>query len=343
VVDGLVEFSALHISLLCFPQDVAFVQDKWQGRVVPLKSSIKLYSLRELCLLGRTIEWSQFDLFHVPHFTLPLGVPIPSVVTVHDLIQLTHPERWYYPLIASIYLNSTIERAQRIIAVSNHTAGQLISRGADRATVEVIPNSVGLKSTVEFANACLPPPLEPGYFLSVLSNNKPHKGLQRLLDAYAYFSTHFSERAKLPAIGLVVVGAGAPIGSFPGGIGMGMVTESELACYYAHARSVVVASSIEGFCLPIIEGREYGVPAVSTPIPAVLELCCAHDTVAHDFSIESVARALSECLVASVPCKESVKNTNSKYRLNEVTNKLLLVYTQLLGRSIKRTISEERK
>ena len=82
--------------------DVSLLADKDVARKLPWIQQVRLfheparpYSFDELFLMPRRIPWPEFDLFHVPHFTLPYGIPLPSVITLHDLIHINYPERWY--------------------------------------------------------------------------------------------------------------------------------------------------------------------------------------------------------------------------------------------------------
>ena len=62
--------------------------------------SAKPSTFRELFFLASEVDWEGVDVFHTPNYILPFGVPVPSVITVHDLIHIKLPERWTYPLMA---------------------------------------------------------------------------------------------------------------------------------------------------------------------------------------------------------------------------------------------------
>src|SRR5262245_57994077 len=53
------------------------------------------YSLREHFSLAQKARANQIDLFHSPHYTLPLRLEGRSIVTIHDLIHLKFQE--YFP------------------------------------------------------------------------------------------------------------------------------------------------------------------------------------------------------------------------------------------------------
>ena len=331
LLDGLDAFTSLEITVICFPQDTLFFYERYDGRVATFPSTIKLYSLGELFGLSRAVPWKKYDLAHFPHFTVPYGISIPTVVTIHDLIQITNPEKWYYPYIGRTYIRNALHNGKTVIAVSNQTAKQLLPFNSKGVPIRVIPNSLSRSTDESEARSeAIPAGVQEGFFLAVLSNSKPHKGLARLMDAYRILSTNYEiARSRLPQCGLILVGSGAPKGSFYGGMGMGRVSEDELTWYYAHARGVVVASDIEGFCLPIIEGRRLGVPAVVTPIPAVTEIVSKYDVVAESFSSPALAAAMAKLLNAPPPPRFAMQFELERFDLQRVTQQIIKTYEDI--------------
>ena len=68
------------------------------------------------------------DLWHGPHYTMPLRLAVPSVVTVHDLTFFDHPE-WHERTKVAFFrrmIRASVRRASGLIAVSDHTAAQLL-------------------------------------------------------------------------------------------------------------------------------------------------------------------------------------------------------------------------
>jgi len=180
LLSGLVVQPNLDISLLCRPD--CFLPTLWPSKVHLIKESAGLYSLSELLFLGEKINKGGFDVFHCPHYTLPYNLKIPSVITLHDLIHIECPEKWYYPMIASHLITSAVKRATRVIAVSQYTKdklakmldaknlGQGVASGIMQKT-SVIGNAVdpfflGVKVEPGYLEERFE--LEPGYFLAVM-------------------------------------------------------------------------------------------------------------------------------------------------------------------------------
>lgn len=340
LLDGLLAFTAVDLTVVCFPQHEEFFHTCFKGKIRTIPVKTKLYSPREMLCMRWDLAWKKYDLAHFPHFTVPMGIPIPAVVTIHDLIQITNPERWYYPYIGRLYIRNALKRGAAIVAVSQQTAGQLSTFDQKGRTLHVIPNSIGKFHDRSATAHRAMNRVTPGYFLGVLSNNKPHKGLDRLMGAFQILTTHYAEaRSLLPACGLILVGKGAPMSQFSGGMGMGSVSDDELQWYYANARGIVVASEVEGFCLPVIEARRFGVPAVVTPIPAIREILSQFDVIADDFSPSAFARAMSHLLHQPPPSLSAMNADLERFDLRRTTRQIVRIYGEVLktscsGRSV---------
>ena len=62
---------------------------------------------------------ARIDLWHGPHYTMPLRLAVPSVVTVHDLTFFDHPE-WHERTKVAFFrrmIRASVRRASGLIAV----------------------------------------------------------------------------------------------------------------------------------------------------------------------------------------------------------------------------------
>jgi len=334
----------------------------WASRVELIEDRAEPYSIDEMLFMVRRINLSKYDLFHEPHFTLPVGISIPRIVTIHDLIHISHPERFHYPWVASKLIRSTLKRADRIITVSHATAGELRRFcGASPSVlskISVIPNAVDpifLKSgsSQEYVRNRFG--LTGRYLLTVSSMLKPHKGV---LDLFRVFQKIESLKGdfNLPDCKLVLVGKGAEglvqleklineIGSMKSLRLFGAVSKEELYHLYGAAQALVVPSRAEGFCLPVIEAQARGIPVITRPVPAVLELLTKRDLACDDFSESSMTETLIEFLrrlgddskVKSIPLAESeIEMHLEKFNRDEVSRKTLDLYKSSLETALKK-------
>ena len=92
LIGGLYAQPEVDLSLIVrtgFFEESGVDQYGWLKVLPYVEDTARSYSLDELLSFGRRINFSEFDVYHCPHYTLPYRIPIPTVITVHDLIQPT--------------------------------------------------------------------------------------------------------------------------------------------------------------------------------------------------------------------------------------------------------------
>jgi glycosyltransferase involved in cell wall biosynthesis len=217
------------------------------------------YSLRELLTVGRAADRAHLDLFHAPHYVVPM-LQTPFVVTIHDLIHLRHRN----PL-ARLYARKMIGRAvrksRRVLTVTESVRSELAAFGHPEKII-VTPN--GVDAPFFDVQSGTPSPYR-NYFLFV-GNDKPHKNVERLVDAFAVIRK--SERINL-------VLAGADFSRFARRRGIvlaGFVPQEQLATLYRGAIAFVQPSIEEGFGLPAAEAMASGSVVITSTAPALVEV-----------------------------------------------------------------------
>jgi len=242
------------------------------------------------------------DIFHSPHYTLPFNLNCKSVVTIHDVIHITHPEKFWHKFVGKILIRSAAKRANKIIAVSEAAKKQIeLYTGVPDGKVAVIKNSLrpSLKdpSHEQLEVVRRKHSLLKDYYLFV-GSDRPHKGFPELVQAWQSFD--FSRPSKVPTLVLVgerfgpesrLLAAKAGVSSkfkFLGG-----VDEVELAALYSGAKGVLLPSREEGFGLAALEAMALGSAVICSPVESIQEVCGKAAAVAEDFSSESFFRALS--------------------------------------------------
>jgi len=223
------------------------------------------------------LERDQIDLYHGLSHELPLGIEkteIASVVTVHDLIFLRHPEL-YRSWDARIYqkkYSQSIRRAGRIIAISENTRRDLIDLlGVDPRRIELIyqcadPVFYRQRSQDELRAVFQKYHITQPYLFYVGSLSE-RKNLLRLIDAYAMLAG----QNDLPE--LLFAGSGpvyrkkmeAKIAEY--GLGskirfLERVPTEELPALYQGASIFLYPSIYEGFGIPVIESLFSKTPVI---------------------------------------------------------------------------------
>ena len=287
----------------------------------------KLYSYDELKNLSKRINWSEYNLFHTPHYILPYGIPIPTIITVHDLIHITNPSSFFHPFVARFLIGSALKRATKVITVSEASKKAIIHRwpAADNK-ITVIPNAV----VPGFMQEPLKLNRKGEYLLTVLSSNKKHKGSDILLKAFQLFEKENVNNK----VELVIVGKGSiqledrkdlPKKT----VVLGEVSREELHSLYYNAKALIVPSRAEGFCLPVVEAQSCGTPVLMTPVPAVLELLTENDIALKDFSAKEMAIGIEKIISKNDDEKGVTSMHLEKFCIRKVTERIVELYRSI--------------
>lgn len=253
-----------------------------QGDLVPRDPRFEIvhddspqYSVREFFALQRQIERSKVGLFHAPHYVTPMTT-VPTVVTIHDLIHILYPEstpNLLAPYYATWMIGRSVTRSRRVLTVSDTVRRSIIERWPGTAErIVITPNGVDARffervdagRTVEILRACA---LERGRYFLYVGNDKVHKNIETLLEAF------LEETDTLGFFQLAFAGRDFPgVPEIPRIVKTGFVEDETLRALYQNALAVVIPSSYEGFGLPAIEAMASGTPVIASTGGALPEV-----------------------------------------------------------------------
>ena len=206
-------------------------------------------------------------LAHFPTPYVPRFIPVPYLVTVHDLIDLEFPQ--YAKRKVGPYWRAVVApvlRGARAVVTDDERTVELLVRYAsvDRTRVHAIPLGVD-------APEPLPAPVQRARpYLFYAGNQRPHKDLPTLLRAWA---------ALPPALAVDLVLTGSENAELralarPGAelVFTGALDEPALWAYHRGAAAYVQPALREGFGLPLLEALRVGTPvlAADTAVPRIL-------------------------------------------------------------------------
>jgi glycosyltransferase involved in cell wall biosynthesis len=205
----------------------------------------------------------------------------PVVVTLHDLYPYDIPENFGFPkvLFNRAVLQQCLRTVDAIACVSQSTLsrlGELNSLLARRASV--IYNAVE-----PFADspAEAPPPQWGGQpFLLCVAQHRRNKNILLVLEVFQRLlqTQHISSNTQLLIVGIpgpetaAIVNFTATAGLSQSVVLMNGMSDAQLRWCYRNCRLVVVASTFEGFGLPVAEALLAGCHVVCSDIPAFREV-----------------------------------------------------------------------
>lgn len=239
-------------------------------------------------LLGLRFDrhFAGHDVVHcTEHLLLPLR-QVPTVLTVHDIVYLSHPEwhlpmnRWFLTLAMPIFAR----RANAIIAVSDYTRREVVERlHVDPAKVHVIHEGVDahfapVRDPGRLAQVCARYGLQVPFILTV-GAIEPRKNLPLLMRAFAALCREPDFQHQLVIAGGrgwlydEVFATAAQLGLGHRLLFTGRVPEEDLPALYSAADIFALPSFFEGFGLPPLEAMACGTPVItsnSTSLPEVV-------------------------------------------------------------------------
>jgi glycosyltransferase involved in cell wall biosynthesis len=247
------------------------------------------------------------DVLHVPNFNIPLMFKGKMVTTIHDLIYLLFPESlpsvlagWY----ARFMMGSVLRRSDSVIAVSSHTAGDLVKSFGDQYSnkIKVIHEA----TSGEFSHVHEEKTKEdvkrrwglPDKFILYVGSVKPHKNVSTLIKVFEKIKARGLPyqlvicgrwdkkedylKAKIHENGIKYIGDEMP-------------TE-DLVVLYQMADVLVHLSLYEGFGLTVLEAMSCGTPVVTSNTSSIPEVAGLAAAVVPPKDVEQITDAVCNIL-----------------------------------------------
>lgn len=273
---------------------------------------------------GNPQLWEQFHLpmalrgggcgiFFSPYYKTCAFSGVPSLITVHDMLDLIYPDYTRFPRLYRELMRFYARRSSAVITDSENSRRDIVSM-LGLPPRKVLVNPVGVDRSVFFPAADPRPSLrrlgiEPGYLLYV-GNSNPHKNVDGLVRAYASLDSAARSGRKLvlAGVGPYSLPAGVDPSSF---VLIPTVPQADLPSLYSAARAFVFPSFYEGFGLPPLEAMACGCPVASSnaaSLPEVLgDACLYFDPRSGDGMRSALGRLLDGGELAGLRAKGLVR------------------------------------
>ena len=295
--------------LLCRPEDrdaVSALGDNFSG----ITERSGGYTISEQLTIPARLARAGVTLFHTPHYVLPVLTPTRSIVTIHDCVHLVFPQ--YLPgRLAHAYARTLLwtaaHRARRILTVSEASKRDILRfLQVPEDKVTVIPNAIDERFDVA-------PPADEVMrvreryqlherFVMYAGNVKPHKNLDRLIDAFARLRQNGFDDVQLLITGNEVSRyAGLRRAVHRYNLHrhvrfLGFQSEDTLSALYRLADVFVFPSLYEGFGLPPLEAMACGTPVVVSNVSSLPEVVGDAGILVNPYDPESIADGLARVL-----------------------------------------------
>ena len=252
-------------------------------------------------LLGR----DKPDVVHFQYIS-PMFCSVPTVLTVHDLSFLHHPEcfpismrkrlEWLVP--------RAIKKATHIVTPSHMSKLDIIKNyGLNEDEVSVVYNGVSeifspaseqRIENVQSKYGCSKP------YLIVVGALQPRKNLKRVLEAYAEAIKSVKVMLDMRVVGPKrwkqhsIVDLASKLGISERVRVVGYVDEPDLVALYSGAQFSVYASLFEGFGLPIIESMACGTPVITSNTSCMPEISGGAALLVEPTDTQEIMQAIVE-------------------------------------------------
>ncbi|HEX5473020.1 MAG TPA: glycosyltransferase family 1 protein [Vicinamibacterales bacterium] len=298
--------------LLCQQQDCQMAAELGENfRAVP--ESSPAYSIREQFRVPLDVRRERANLFHAPHYVLPALTPCRSVVTIHDCIHLRFPQ--YLPnRLGYAYARTSLwmatHRAARVLTVSQASKRDILRYfKVPESRIDVIYNAIDARFWEEPSAEDMERVRQryrlDAPFILYAGNIKPHKNLERLIEAFQLL------RPALPGafkgVQLLIIGDEiSKYATLRRAVHryklhkyvrfFGFVPDQTLAALYRLADAFVFPSLYEGFGLPPLEAMASGTPVITSNVSSLPEVVGDAALLIDPYEPQAIADAIARVL-----------------------------------------------
>jgi glycosyltransferase involved in cell wall biosynthesis len=336
--------------VLCQPQEQDLGSQPLGPNFRTVFEPARPYTIREQLSLPFALARERVQLLHEPHYVLPFLTRCRSVVTIHDCIHLRFPQ--YLPnRLAHPYARMSMwvatRKADRILTVSEASKRDILhffDIPAERITV--VPNAIderflAVPDEEQVERVRQRYQLDHPFALYV-GNIKPHKNIERLIEAFA--------RARANGLGdLRLIIIGDELSRYPG-LRQGMHRHrlekyvrffgfqpiERLSVFYRLAQVFVFPSLYEGFGLPPLEAMACGTPVVTSNVSSMPEVSGGAAVLVNPTDADAIADGLLSAATNSTLRADLVKKGLARARefsWAESVRRIHGIYMEVLGKA----------
>lgn len=279
--------------------------------------------------------------FPVPFFAELF--PCPTVSTIHDLYPYEIPENFKFPnvLFNQFFFKQCIKNSHGLSCVSNVTFNTLKKHFPEltkRKMISVIYNYVDFIHVRPKIPSGVANGTDTPFILSVAQHRR-NKNLHILIDS---FSSLLKKSRMNPGCKLILVGSEGPeteklkqqvqeLSLSQNIILLSSLGDDELCWLYKNCEMLVVPSSTEGFCLPIVEALFFSCKVVCSDIQIFREVGFSNCTY---FKLDGDAVLhLEEAMQSALEQPKDTSKPDLRFTKKNATSGYLALYDTVLESS----------
>ncbi|HLJ15906.1 MAG TPA: glycosyltransferase family 1 protein [Bryobacteraceae bacterium] len=296
------------------------------------------------------------DLCHMPLNEIPLCMPRPYIVTVHDMSSLLFKTRNdLHDMVRHYRLRRGLLRASHIIAVSGATRRDVEHiLAVPSARVRLIYNAPdpafldGAHQQDPAEAARILERYQISYpFLLYAGTIRPQKNIPRLVEAFAVLRGELENYPAYRDIRLIIIGD--EISRFPAVRHaviqsriehqvrfLGFVPIETLRVFYRAASAFVFPSLYEGFGLPPLEAMACGTPVVTSPVSSLPEVVGEAAVIVNPENVFDIARGMREVLLDEDLRRNLIRRgfeQLARFSWEQTAEQVLAIYREATGAS----------
>lgn len=244
------------------------------------------------------------DIYHEPNF-LAFRFDGPSVITVHDLSWIRHPDMHPVDRVRAMdkYFQPGLERASLILTDSEFVKRELIDVFSIKPE-RIKPVLLGVEalfrpqSSTETMTVLKQHQLVHGKYLLAVGTLEPRKNLQVALRAFMQLPANFRKTYPLVLVGMKGWHTSelekeiAPLVRAGQVRQLGYLPREDLATIIAGATTLIYPSVYEGFGLPPLEAMACGVPVIVSNVSSLPEVVGDTGLLIDPHDVDGLASAI---------------------------------------------------